>query len=46
MVYFDLVQIIKDRDTGRAKGYGFVTFENVDDAKDAIYAMDNKVSCG
>ena len=39
---FDLVQIIKDRDTGRPKGYGFVMFENPDDAKDAIYGMDQK----
>jgi RNA recognition motif-containing protein len=42
---FHLVQIIKDRDTGRPKGYGFVMFENIEDARDAIYAMDQKVVC-
>ena len=42
---FHLVQIIKDRDTGRPKGYGFVMFENNDDARDAIHAMDQKVGC-
>lgn len=26
------VQIIKDRETGRAKGFGFVTMENADEA--------------
>ncbi|XP_028393879.1 uncharacterized protein LOC114518142 [Dendronephthya gigantea] len=40
------VQIIKDRDTGRPKGYGFVTFENSKDASDAIYAMDQKKFLG
>ncbi|XP_046859827.1 putative RNA-binding protein RbpE [Xenia sp. Carnegie-2017] len=38
--------IIKDRDTGRPKGYGFVMFENVEDARDAIYGMDQKKFMG
>jgi hypothetical protein len=41
---FRLVQIIKDRDTGRPKGYGFVMFENSEDARDAIYGLDQKVA--
>ena len=30
------VVIIKDRHSGRSKGFGFVQFENADDAKKAI----------
>ena len=45
LVSFHLVQIIKDRETGRPKGYGFVTFENIDDARDAIHELDQKVGC-
>ncbi|CAB3992072.1 RNA-binding [Paramuricea clavata] len=40
------VQIIKDRDTGRPKGYGFVMFENSEDARDAIYGLDQKKFLG
>ena len=29
-------KVIKDRDTGRSKGFGFVEFENDDEAKAAI----------
>jgi len=32
--------VITDRDSGRSRGFGFVTFENADDAKAAISAMD------
>ena len=35
-------KIVKDRDTGRSKGFGFVTFKNDDDAKKAIEEMNDK----
>lgn len=36
------VDVIKDRETGRSRGFGFVTFTNPQDAKDALDAMDGK----
>jgi len=33
-------KIITDRDTGRSRGFGFVTFSQDDDAKTAISKMD------
>ncbi|KAJ8387775.1 hypothetical protein AAFF_G00150760 [Aldrovandia affinis] len=36
------VDIIKDRETDRSRGFGFVTFENPDDASDALTAMCGK----
>ncbi|KAK1805929.1 hypothetical protein P4O66_012975 [Electrophorus voltai] len=36
------VDIIRDRETDRSRGFGFVTFENPDDAKDAMAAMNGK----
>ena len=38
----DLV-IIKDRDTGRSKGFGFITFATQQSAEEAIKEMDQKV---
>lgn len=38
-----LVVVVKDRETQRSRGFGFVTFENIDDAKDAMMAMNGKV---
>ncbi len=35
------VVVITDRDTGRSKGFGFVTFTNEDDARKAL-EMDGK----
>ncbi len=34
------VKIITDRETGRSRGFGFVTFEDQDAANQAIEAMD------
>ena len=33
-------KVISDRDTGRSRGFGFVTFETSDDAQKAIAEMD------
>ena len=35
------VKIVKDRTTGKSRGFGFVTFGSSDDAKQAL-AMDGK----
>jgi RNA recognition motif-containing protein len=34
--------VISDRNTGRSKGFGFVTFISEDDAKKAVEAMNEK----
>lgn len=34
------VKVISDRDTGRSRGFGFVTFANTEDADEAISQMD------
>lgn len=36
------VVVVYDRDTGRSRGFGFVTFENGDDATNAIQEMDGQ----
>ena len=36
------VAVITDRETGRAKGFGFVEFANDEDANAAIAALDGK----
>ena len=35
-------KVITDRETGRSRGFGFVTFENEVDAKSAISGMDGQ----
>jgi RNA recognition motif-containing protein len=35
------VKIVRDRDTGRSKGYGFVEMPNADEANRAIEALNN-----
>ncbi|XP_023163010.2 RNA-binding protein 39 isoform X1 [Drosophila hydei] len=32
----DVIQLIMDTETGRSKGYGFITYHNADDAKKAL----------
>lgn len=39
-----LVDVIRDKETGRSRGFGFVKYDNADDAKDAMAAMNGKVS--
>lgn len=34
------VKIVTERETGRSKGFGFITFENEVDAANAIKALD------
>jgi RNA recognition motif-containing protein len=38
----DEAKVIQDRDTGRSRGFGFVTFADADGAQKAIAAMDGK----
>ena len=38
----DEVKIITDRDTGRSRGFGFVTFADAESANRAIAEMDGK----
>lgn len=35
-------RVITDRDTGRSRGFGFVTYHNQDDAHNAIESMNGK----
>ncbi|XP_056271583.1 cold-inducible RNA-binding protein A-like [Pseudoliparis swirei] len=40
------VDVIRDRDSGNSRGFGFVKFENVEDAKDAQEGMHGKTLDG
>jgi RNA recognition motif-containing protein len=48
MVYFFLLffpaKIIIDRETGRSRGFGFITYSANEEASSAIMALDGKVS--
>lgn len=35
-------QVIKDRNTGRSRGFGFVEFDNADSAKKAMEELNGK----
>lgn len=39
------MRIVYDKDSGRSRGFGFVSFSNEDNAKCAKDAMDGKVKC-
>ncbi|PWA25388.1 hypothetical protein CCH79_00005211, partial [Gambusia affinis] len=40
------VDVIRDKETGRSRGFGFVKYDNVEDAKDALDAMNGKTLDG
>ncbi|CAN0909133.1 Glycine-rich RNA-binding protein [Linum grandiflorum] len=42
LVCFAIVQVINDRETGRSRGFGFVTFNNEKSMKDAIEGMNGQ----
>jgi len=37
----DMKVVVKDRDTGRSRGFGFVRYTSEEDAQKAIDAMNN-----
>ena len=41
--FLKIVKIISDRETGRSKGFGFITFGSEADAEAALQGMDGKV---
>ena len=45
-----MIQLIMDQDTGRSKGYGFITYAEAEDAKKALeqvlYALFHKFGKG
>ncbi|MFY7899502.1 MAG: RNA recognition motif domain-containing protein [Chitinophagaceae bacterium] len=42
----NFAQVIKDRETGKSKGFGFVEMPNVQEAKEAMELLDGKALFG
>lgn len=40
---FFVARIIKDRESGRSRGFGFVTFSTLEEASSAIQGVDGQV---
>lgn len=43
MLFLSAARVIMDRETGRSRGFGFVTFESGEEASGAISGLDGKV---
>ena len=39
-----VARIIMDRETGRSRGFGFITYTSVEEASSAIQALDGQVT--